>query len=76
MDFDVGRRVLGKGMALGMIRKVNVYEMADAIWGTFVGVTQLEDIKSDEQKNHRLKERTLRLVEQLFAEAITMKLGA
>ncbi len=76
MNFDIGRRVLGKGMELGMIKKVNVYEMADAIWGTFVGVTQLEDIKSDEQKNHTLKERTLRLVEQLFAEAITMKPGA
>jgi len=76
INFDIGRRVLGRGMELGMIRKVNVYEMADAIWGTFVGITQLEDIKADEQKNHKLKERTLRLVEQLFAEAITMKLGA
>jgi AcrR family transcriptional regulator len=75
MNFDIGRRVLGKGMELGMIRKVNVYEMADAVWGTFVGVTQLEDIKSDERKNHKLKERTLRLVEQLFAEAMTIKIG-
>jgi len=75
MNFDIGRRVLEKGMELGMIRKVNVYEMADAIWGAFVGITQLEDIKSDERKNHTLKERTLRLVEQLFAEALTIGTG-
>jgi len=76
MNFDVGRKVLGKGMELGMIKKVNVYEMADAIWGSFVGITQLEDIKDDEQKNHTLKERTLHLVEQLFAESLTTKMGA
>ena len=76
LNFDIGRRVLKKGMELGMIRKVNVYEMADAIWGSFVGITQLEDIKDDEQKDHTLKERTLRLVEQLFAESLTTKTGA
>ncbi|MCK9263998.1 MAG: hypothetical protein M0R18_09270 [Deltaproteobacteria bacterium] len=42
LNFDIGRRVLEKGMKLEMIRKVNVYEMADAIWGSFVGITQLE----------------------------------
>jgi AcrR family transcriptional regulator len=75
MNFDIGRRILEKGMELGLIRKVIVYEMGDAIWGAFVGITQLEDIKADEQKNHTLKERTLRLVEQLFAEALTIKTG-
>ncbi len=75
MNFDIGRRVLEKGMELGLIRKVNIYEMGDAIWGAFVGITQLEDIKADEQKNHTLKERTLRLVEQLFAEALTIRTG-
>jgi TetR/AcrR family transcriptional regulator len=70
INFILGRRLLTKGIEQGLIKKVNVFEMADAIWGLIVGVIQLEDIKSDEQKNHRLKENTLRLAEELFAEAL------
>jgi TetR/AcrR family transcriptional regulator len=75
MNIDIGRRILARGMELGMIRKVNVYEFADAIWGSVVGVIQLEDMKSDEKKKHKLKDRTLRLVEQLFAEGMAVKTG-
>lgn len=75
MNFIIGRRVLARGMERGLIKKVNVYEMADAIWGSIVGVIQLEDIKSDEQKNHKLKDNTLGLVEKLIAEAVAIKSG-
>ncbi len=71
VNFILGRRLLAAGIRRGMIKEVNVYEMADVIWGLIVGVIQLEDIKSDEQKNHRLKENTLRLAENLIAEALT-----
>jgi len=73
VNFILGRRLLTRGIELGMIREVDVYEMADVIWGLIVGVIQLEDIKSDEQKHHRLKENTLRLAERLIAEALTRK---
>ena len=70
VNFDLGRRLLTRGMELGLIRKVNVYEMSDVIWGLIVGVIQLEDIKSDDQKGHKLKENTLRLAERLIAESL------
>jgi AcrR family transcriptional regulator len=72
INFDLSRRLLTRGMELGLIKKVNVYEIADVIWALIVGVIQLEDIKSDDQKGHRLKENTLRLAEQLIAEALTI----
>lgn len=75
LNFEIGRRILTKGIELKMIKKANVYEVADAIWGSIVGVIQLEDIKSDEKKNHKLKERTLCLVEQLITEGMTTKTG-
>ena len=73
MGYDIARRILTKSMEKGIIRKVNVYEMADAIWGSFVGIIQLEDIKSDELKNHKLKDGTLNFMVQLFADAMTIR---
>jgi hypothetical protein len=60
-------------MELGLIKEVNVYEMADVIWGLLVGVIQLEDAKSLDRKNKSLTENTLRLAEGLIAEAMTIK---
>jgi TetR/AcrR family transcriptional regulator len=71
VNFVLGRRILGKGMELGLLKKVNVYEMADVVWALIVGVIQLEDIKSDDQKNNRLKENTLGLAIRLIANALT-----
>lgn len=71
VNFDLGRRLFTLGIEMGLIRKVNVYEMADVIWALIVGVIQLEDIKSDDRKGHRLKENTLRLAQRLIAEALT-----
>lgn len=70
VNFILGRGLLTKGINRGLIKKVNVYEMADIIWALIVGIIQLEDIKSDTQKNHRLKENTLRLAEKLIASAL------
>jgi TetR/AcrR family transcriptional regulator len=75
INFNLSRRLLTRGMELGLLKKVNVYEIADVIWALIVGVIQLEDIKSDDQKGHRLKKKTLRLAEQLIAEALTVNNG-
>ena len=72
VNFDLGRSLLARGIELGLIRKVNLYEMADVIWGSIVGIVQLEDIKSDDQKNHKLKQNTLHLAQQLIAAALTV----
>ena len=72
-NFVLHRKLLSEGMEMGMIKKVNVYEMADVIWGLFVGIIQLEDAKTSSHKNKRLKENTLRLAERLIAEAMTIK---
>jgi AcrR family transcriptional regulator len=70
INFNLGRSLLARGIELRLIRNVNLYEMADVIWGSIVGIIQLEDIKSDDQKNHRLKQNTLRLAQHLIAEGL------
>jgi AcrR family transcriptional regulator len=71
VNFILGRKLLTRGIELGLIKKINVFEMADVIWGSIVGIIQLEDIKSDDQKNHKLKQNTLRLAQRLIADALT-----
>jgi len=74
-NFVLCRQLLAKGMELGLIKKVNVHEMADVIWGLLVGVIQLEDAKfCDHHKNKRIAENTLRLAEGLIAESMTIKI--
>ena len=71
INLDLCRRLLTKGMQMALIKKVDVYAMADVIWGLMVGVIQLEDFKADEQKGHRLKKTTLGLAQRLIVEALT-----
>lgn len=71
INFDLCRGLLTKGMAMGLIKKVDVYAMADVIWGLTVGVIQLEDFKADEQKGHMLKKKTLGLAERLIMDSLT-----
>jgi TetR/AcrR family transcriptional regulator len=71
-NFNLSRRILTKGIELGIIRKVNVFEMADVIWGLVVGIIQLEDIKSfGKESTKPLKENTMHLAERLIADALT-----
>ncbi|WP_028316900.1 TetR/AcrR family transcriptional regulator [Desulfatibacillum aliphaticivorans] len=65
------RSMLTQGMEMGLLKKVDVYALADIIWGLVVGVVQLEDCKNDEENNHKLKIGTLGLAQQLITEALT-----
>ena len=70
-NFNLCRRILTRGMDLGIVKKENVHALADVIWGLIVGIIQLEDTKAygKKDRNH-LKEATLRLAERLVAEAM------
>jgi TetR/AcrR family transcriptional regulator len=70
INFDICRRLLTKGMDMGLIKPVDVYAMADLIWALVVGVIQLEDFKGDERKGHRLKRGTFGLASRLIVDAL------
>lgn len=72
-NFVLHRRILKEGMDRCLIKPGNLYEVADVIWATFVGVIQLENAKSYDRKNKSLTENTLRLAERLIAEAMTIE---
>jgi TetR/AcrR family transcriptional regulator len=69
-NFIKCRSLLTKSIELGLIKKVNVFELADLLWSLLMGVIQLEDSKGDDQNGHKLKKKTLRLAEQLVADSL------
>jgi len=72
-NFDLCRRILSKGMEKRLIAKVNVRELADLIWGTTVGIIQLEDIKQDDKRGNRFKKSTLKLAENTIIDSLVRK---
>ncbi|MBU2549317.1 MAG: TetR/AcrR family transcriptional regulator [Proteobacteria bacterium] len=79
-SFARGRHVLELGIEQGLIRPVDVHQAADILWGLFVGVVQLEIIKSQQKRPglkgdalDRLLKPTLKLAEALFTEALCVE---
>ncbi len=76
-NFERLRRVLSLGIEKGLFKDYNVYELADVLWGLFVGVVQLNDVKSYRtsrnpvvNRTNRKLEASLRLAEKIVTDAI------
>jgi len=73
-DFEIARRVLESAKEQGLIRDIDSFALSDIIWGLFLGLTQVMDMKSTRkpQSNKYLKS-TLNLAEQLMIDAVVLK---
>jgi len=71
-NFQVGRRIMGTAIKKGLIKKVKIPELVDVIWGFFVGIVQLEDIKSRRKQANKHLESTLKLAETMVVDAIAI----
>ena len=73
-DFEIARRVLDTAIARGLIKKISSYALSDIIWGLFLGITQVMDMKSTKKATaHKYLKTTLKVAEGLLAEAIVLK---
>ena len=78
-NFEKSRRVIELGIQNGLLRNCDIYQLTDVIWGLFVGVVQLSDIKSYRTSrtpatlrgNSRL-EATLKLAEKVVTDAVAL----
>jgi hypothetical protein len=78
-NFERLRRVLSLGIEKGMLRDYDVYELTDVLWGLFVGIIQLSDVKSYRTSRNPAVNRTnpkleasVRLAEKIVTDAITL----
>jgi TetR/AcrR family transcriptional regulator len=78
-NFERSRRVIELGIRKGLLRELSIYGLTDVIWGLFVGIVQLSDVKSyrtsrnpSASKANRKLVETLRLAEKVFTDAIAL----
>ncbi|MBN2299351.1 MAG: TetR/AcrR family transcriptional regulator [Deltaproteobacteria bacterium] len=73
-DFELARQVLETAMSKGLIRNMDTYALSDIVWGLFVGITQVTDMKSTrrDQPDKYLRS-TLHEAEKLITDAIILK---
>lgn len=69
--FRSARRIMSLGMEQGLLRPMNVFALTDAFWGFFVGVIQLERIKSTRGSPAPYLRSTLTMAEKIFGMGVT-----
>jgi AcrR family transcriptional regulator len=73
-DFEVARGILASAIKQGLIRDVDSFGLSDIIWGLFLGLTQVMDMKSTRQsQSNKYLKSTLNLAEQLIIDAVVLK---
>ncbi len=72
-NFELSRKIAITAIDQKLIKKIDVYEFADMIWGMFAGIVQLEDMKSREKKSNRYLKRTLDLAINIIINAVSIE---
>ena len=69
-NFKLVRRIVERGMEQNLIKETNPYEFVDVLWGQFVGIVQLEDIKSQGKADNIYLKPTLKLAEKILVDSM------
>jgi AcrR family transcriptional regulator len=73
-DYDITRSIVAKAMQKGLLRKVNVLQLADLIWAMFIGIVQVEESKLRATRKNHL-EGTLEFAFSILADALQPEVG-
>jgi TetR/AcrR family transcriptional regulator, fatty acid metabolism regulator protein len=72
-NFKTARQIIAMGIEQELIRATNPFEYVDVFWGMFVGIIQLEDIKSQSMPQKRFLKPTLELAEKILIDAMALE---
>lgn len=73
-DFEIAREIMDAAIKQGLIRDIDSFALSDIIWGLFLGLTQVMDMKAARQsQSHKHLKSTLNLAERLIIDAIVLK---
>lgn len=70
-NFEIARRITKLAMKRGLLRGANVYQFVDVLWGLFVGIVQLEDIKSQHREENKFLKPVLKLAQRILTDAMS-----
>ena len=69
-NFKLVRRIVETSMKQNLIKETNSFEFVDVLWGQFVGIVQLEDIKSQKKDDNIYLKPTLKLAEKILIDSM------
>jgi TetR/AcrR family transcriptional regulator len=72
-NYVLMRQVLEKAMQKNLMKECDPFPLADIIWGSTVGIIQVEDIKNDYKNDHRFKKVAFKMVADIFKNALETK---
>jgi AcrR family transcriptional regulator len=72
-NFKLARQIIETGIAQNLLKKTDPYQYVDVFWGLFVGIVQLEDIKSQGRADNRYLKPTLKLAEKILIDAMAVE---
>jgi AcrR family transcriptional regulator len=73
-NFKTARQIIEIGIEQKLIKDTDPYEYVDVFWGMFVGIVQLEDIKSQPGCEKKYLKPTLRLAEDILIAAMALEI--
>ena len=73
-NFKTARQIIEMGIEQKLIKETNPFEYVDVFWGMFVGIIQLEDIKSQAMLEKQYLKPTLKLAEQILIDAMAIEI--
>jgi len=71
-NFKTARQIIEMGIDQKLIKNTDPFEYVDVFWGMFVGIIQLEDIKSQPRREKRFLKPTLKLAEEILIAAMAL----
>lgn len=72
-NFKLARQIIQTGIEQNLIKKTNPFKYVDVFWGLFVGIVQLEDIKSQGKQDNTYLNPTLKLAEKILIDSMAME---
>ena len=73
-NFKTARQIIEMGIEQKLIKETNPFEYVDVFWGMFVGIIQLEDIKSQAMLEKQYLKPTLKLAEKILIDAMAIEI--
>ncbi len=72
-NFRSAREIVALAVERGLLAPVDPHGLVDVLWGLFLGIAQIEEIKSREKPGKRFLRPTLRLAEELVISSVAVK---
>ncbi len=71
LNFELGRKMITLGIEQGLLKEIDIHDFLDILWGLFIGLVQLDGIKTQYFPDKTHFQKTLDLSKKILIHAVT-----